>query len=200
MAVIMDKLFSVIFDMDGIIFDSERACFECWKEAASVLGAAGIDEIYPRIIGTNASQTLSLVTGLYDPVIGEGAGKKLQELSSEIFHRKYDDSVLPLKPGVTELLEYLKKEGIKTALASSTRAIQVKRELGNAGLLGYFDSVTGGDRVRISKPDPEIYLIACDSIGSLPSDTFAVEDSFNGIRSAHAAGMRPLMVGHDPPG
>ena len=68
------------------------------------------------------------------------------------------------------------------------------KELTNAGLIDYFDSVTGGDSVTISKPDPQIYLIACEKLGSLPSRTFAIEDSFNGIRSAHRAGMRPLMV------
>ena len=190
----MGKEFFVIFDMDGVIFDSERACFECWLEAADMLKVKGMKEFYPRIIGTNANQTLRMAREAFDGITGEGTAEELQRLSSGIFHRRYDNGGLPLKKGAVEILGYLKDEGIRTALASSTRTQQVIRELTNAGLIDYFDSVTGGDSVTISKPDPQIYLIACEKLGSLPRETFAIEDSFNGIRSAHRAGMRPLMV------
>ncbi len=190
----MGKEFFVIFDMDGVIFDSERACFECWLEAADMLKVKGMREFYPRIIGTNANQTLRMAREAFDGITGEGTAEELQRLSSEIFHQRYDNGGLPLKKGAVEILGYLKDEGIRTALASSTRTQQVIRELTNAGLIDYFDSVTGGDSVTISKPDPQIYLIACEKLGSLPRETFAIEDSFNGIRSAHRAGMRPLMV------
>ena len=186
--------FSVIFDMDGIIFDSERACFECWMEAAESIGAEGMAEFYPRIIGTNASQSLQMTTEAYDGILGEGSALKLQRLSSEIYHRKYNNGGLPLKKGAKEILGYLRDNGIKTGLASSTGTEQVIHELTTEGLIGFFDSITGGDSVAISKPDPQIYLIACEKLGSSPSDTFAIEDSFNGIRSAYRAGMRPLMV------
>ena len=190
----MEENFGVIFDMDGIIFDSERACFECWMEAADIIGAPGMREFYPGIIGTNAFQSLQMTKEAYDSILGEGTGERLQSLSSEIFHGKYDDGGLPLKIGAEELLRFLRYEGVKTGLASSTRTQQVIRELTNEGLIGYFDSVTGGDSVTVSKPDPQIYLIACEKLGSVPSRTFAIEDSFNGIRSASRAGMRPLMV------
>ena len=190
----MKKDFFVIFDMDGVIFDSERACFECWLEAADNLGVKGMREFYPGIIGTNAAQALQMAREAFDGTAGEGTAEELQRLSSEIFHRRYDDGGLPMKKGAEEILGYLRDEGIKTGLASSTRTRQVIRELTNAGLIDYFDSVTGGDSVTVSKPDPQIYLIACEKLGSLPGETFAIEDSFNGIRSAHRAGMRPLMV------
>ena len=190
----MEKGLFAVFDMDGVIFDSERACFECWLEAADMLKVKGMREFYPRIIGTNANQTLRIAREAFDGITGTGTAEELQRLSSEIFHRRYDNGGLPLKKGAEEILGYLRDEGIRTALASSTRTQQVIRELTNAGLIDYFDSVTGGDSVTISKPDPQIYLIACEKLGSLPSRTFAIEDSFNGIRSAYRAGMRPLMV------
>ena len=190
----MEKGLFAVFDMDGVIFDSERACFECWLEAADMLKVKGMREFYPRIIGTNANQTLRMAREAFDGITGTGTAEELQRLSSEIFHRRYDNGGLPLKKGAEEILGYLRDEGIRTALASSTRTQQVIRELTNAGLIDYFDSVTGGDSVTVSKPDPQIYLIACEKLGSLPGDTFAIEDSFNGIRSAHRAGMRPLMV------
>ena len=190
----MERNFGVIFDMDGIIFDSERACFECWIEAADIIGVPGMKEFYPSIIGTNALQSLQMTKDAYDGILGEGTAERLQSLSSEIFHGKYDEGGLPLKKGAEQILRFLRNEGIKTGLASSTRTRQVIRELTNEGLIGYFDSVTGGDSVTVSKPDPQIYLIACEKLGSVPSRTFAIEDSFNGIRSASRAGMRPLMV------
>jgi len=70
----------------------------------------------------------------------------------------------------------------------------VEAELRDAGLIDYFEELVGGDAVKISKPDPEIYLIACDIMKVNPADAFAIEDSYNGIRSAYAAGMRPIMV------
>ncbi|MBQ6441255.1 MAG: HAD family hydrolase, partial [Lachnospiraceae bacterium] len=104
------------------------------------------------------------------------------------------EKLIPMKAGVIELLEYLQEQGIRIGLASSTRKDIVERELADAGILHYFESVTGGDVVKISKPNPEIYLIACDKMQESPEECFAIEDSFNGIRAAKAAGMRPIMV------
>ena len=70
----------------------------------------------------------------------------------------------------------------------------MERQIGEAGLSHYFDGIVGGDAVKISKPNPEIYLLACEQFGFEPGETFAIEDSFNGIRAARAAGMRPIMV------
>ncbi|MCR4893548.1 MAG: HAD family phosphatase [Eubacteriales bacterium] len=164
----MQKDFFVIFDMDGVIFDSEKACFECWVEAADMLKVKGMREFYPRIIGTNAAQTLRMARETFDGITGEGTAEELQRLSSGIFHRKYDNGGLPLKKGAEEILGYLRDEGIRTALASSTRTRQVIRELTNAGHIDYFDSVTGGDSVTISKPDPRIISYCLRKAGEPP--------------------------------
>ncbi|MBQ9306221.1 HAD family phosphatase, partial [Butyrivibrio sp.] len=107
---------------------------------------------------------------------------------------RYDGGRLPIKAGVKEILEYLKAENVRCAVASSTRKAVVEAELRDAGLIDYFEEIVGGDSVKVSKPDPEIYLIACDKLKVDPKDSFAIEDSYNGIRSAHAAGMKPIMV------
>ena len=101
---------------------------------------------------------------------------------------------MPIKAGVKEILEYIRTQNVRCAVASSTRKAVVEAELCDAGLINYFEEIVGGDAVKVSKPDPEIYLMACDKMRVNSSDAFAVEDSYNGIRSAHAAGMRPIMV------
>ena len=88
----------------------------------------------------------------------------------------------------------MKNAGIPIGLASSTRLAAVEKELKDAGLYDYFQVVVGGDLLKKSKPEPDIYLMACEKMGVDPKDAFAIEDSYNGIRSAYRAGMHPLMV------
>lgn len=186
--------YCVIFDMDGVIFDSERACLDTWTETAAGYGITEVYEVFEKCIGTNNNQTRQIVEDAYSAEYGEGIADKLLSESSRLFHKKYDGGRLPIKKGVREILEYLKSQNVSCAVASSTRKAVVEAELRDAGLLDYFKEIVGGDAVKISKPDPEIYLLACDIMKVNPEKAFAIEDSYNGIRSAHAAGMRPIMV------
>ena len=188
------KDFVVVFDMDGVIFDSERACLDTWTETAEKHGISNVREVFYRCIGTNKNQTHQIVEDAYASIYGEGIADRLLSESSKLFHEKYDDGNLPMKNGVREILEYLKAEQIKCAIASSTRKAVVEAELREAGLIDFFVEIVGGDAVKVSKPNPEIYLLACDKMMVNPSDAFAIEDSYNGIRAAHAAGMRTIMV------
>ncbi|MCR5249450.1 MAG: HAD family phosphatase [Lachnospiraceae bacterium] len=185
---------AVIFDMDGVIFDSERACLFCWSDLAGKWGLKDIETVFRRCIGTNKNQTRMILTEAYAGEFGEDIADRLMAESSVLFHARYDDNGLPMKDGVREILDGLKERGVPLGLASSTRKAAVEEELRAAGLLSYFDRIIGGDAVTISKPDPEIYLLACREMNVTPANTIAIEDSYNGIRSAHAAGMRPIMV------
>ncbi len=184
----------VIFDMDGVIFDSERACLYTWTETAQKYGIRDVREVFDRCIGTNNNQTRQIVEDAYSGEFGEGIADKLLSESSRLFHEKYDGGNLPIKDGVKEILEYLREKKVRCAVASSTRKAVVEAELRDAGLIDYFEEIVGGDAVKISKPDPEIYLLACEQMKVKPENAYAIEDSFNGIRSAHAAGMKPIMV------
>ena len=190
----MNDKYCVIFDMDGVIFDSERACLYTWTEAAAGYGIEDVRDVFDRCIGTNMNQTRRIVEDAYAGTFGEGIADKLLSESSRLFHEIYDGGRLPVKNGVKEILEYLKSENIRCAVASSTRKAVVEAELRDAGLIDYFEEIVGGDSVKVSKPDPEIYLIACEKMKVDPARAFAIEDSYNGIRSAYAAGMRPIMV------
>ncbi|MBR0429609.1 MAG: HAD family phosphatase [Lachnospiraceae bacterium] len=182
---------AVVFDMDGVIFDSENCILQCWLELAKKYGIEDIEKNFRACTGTTAAKTREIMLEAYGVDFPYDAFTKE---ASWAFHEKYDDGRLPVKVGVEELLKYLKNEGKIIALASSTRKQAVERELEDAGLLCYFDALVTGDMVTKSKPDPEIYLLACERIGVNPEDAYAIEDSYNGIRSAQAGGLRPIMV------
>lgn len=182
---------AVVFDMDGVIFDSERAVMQCWKEVASRHNIPDIEKAILACTGTTMVRTREIMLNLY------GADFPYDEYakeSSAIFHSRYDGGRLPMKPGVKELLTFLKKHDKKIALASSTRHQVVTDELRDADIIEYFDRIICGDMVSRSKPAPDIFLKACEELNISPSDSYAIEDSYNGIRAAHAGGLHPIMV------
>lgn len=182
---------AVVFDMDGVIFDSERAVMQCWKEVASRHNIPDIEKAILACTGTTMVRTREIMLNLY------GADFPYDEYareSSAIFHSRYDGGRLPMKPGVKELLTFLKEHDKKIALASSTRQQVVTDELRDAGVIEYFDRIICGDMVSRNKPAPDIFLKACEELNISPSDSYAIEDSYNGIRAAHAGGLHPIMV------
>ena len=182
---------AVVFDMDGVIFDSERGMMQCWLEVAERRGIRGLEKPYMACIGTNAARTKEIMLDAYgadfpyDAVAKEASGR---------YHEKYDGGRLPVKPGVHEILEFLEKSGKRIALASSTRRQTVVDQLRDAHILDFFEAVITGDMVTKSKPEPEIFLLACEKIGTPPERAYAVEDSHNGIRAARRGGLHPIMV------
>lgn len=182
---------AVIFDMDGVIFDSEALVFACWDRVAEKYGVENVKEACRECLGINAEETKKRFLRRYGKEFPYDIYKKEM---SELFHKTAADGGLMLKSGVKELLVFLKEHGYKIALASSTRKAVVEAELSNAGILQYFDEIICGDMVKRSKPKPDIYLTAAEKIKVLPDKCYAIEDSYNGIRSAHAAGMNVIMV------
>ena len=186
-----DKIRAVIFDMDGVIFDSERAVYQCWQELARTHHLADLDTAYYKCIGVNSQMCRQVFMAHF------GADFPYDDYTAEVssmYHAKYDHGRLPLKPGVKELLSYLKKKSFQTAIASSTRTSVVEQQIADAGLRAYFDIIVGGDMVGKSKPEPDIFLKAAGLLHVLPEDAYVIEDSFNGIRAASSAGMIPVMV------
>lgn len=183
--------FSVIFDMDGTIFDTERLVLDCWERVGEKHGIPNIREVFIRCIGTNKVRTQEIV---YEHYGKDFPFEKFSEESSVLFHEITEKAGIPVKKGAEELLEYLSKNRVMLGLASSTRLAAVTQELQAAGLYDYFQVVVGGDLLKNSKPAPDIYLMTCERMGVLPENTYAIEDSYNGIRAAHSAGMRPIMV------
>lgn len=182
---------AVVFDMDGVIFDTERLVIEFWKEVAKKHNIPNVEHTCIQCLGTNRVRTREIFLENYgadfpfDPYRAE---------VTELFDTHYKGVPLPTKPGIRELLNYLQEQDIKVGLASSTAQHLVRDEIGTAGLLPYFQTLVCGDMVEHSKPAPDIFLKACEILNADPTKSIAIEDSFNGIRSAHCAGMTPIMV------
>lgn len=182
---------AVVFDMDGVLFDTEILCMKSWMAIAKQWGMGGMEEVFPKCIGLNANDSRRIVMEAY----GEDFDYPVfREQTARWFREYIRENGLPVKPGVRELLEWLECSGYSLGLASSTRSETVHGHLEQSGLGGYFRVVVTGDMVEHSKPLPDIYLLACRRLGTEPEKAYAIEDSPNGIRSAHRAGMRPLMV------
>lgn len=189
--VLAEEYTAVVFDMDGVIFDSERAVMACWLEIADKYGIENIEKPYFACTGTTMQRTREIMLETYGEDFPYDTYAKEASLR---YHEKYDGGRLPMKPGVVELLRYLKGAGKKIALASSTRRQTVMNQLRDAKILDYFDAVICGDMVTRSKPAPDIFLKDCEELSVAPERAYAVEDSYNGIRSASAGGLRPIMV------
>ena len=185
------KYKAVVFDMDGVIFDSERLVLACWTEVAESMGIKDMDKVFYKCIGVNMAQSKEITMNYYGP---DFPYDTFRAEASRLYHERFDDGRLPMKPGVVELLTFLKEQGYAVGLASSTRYAVVHQEIRDAGILPYFQNLTCGDMVTVSKPNPEIFLKACEALGVAPAEAIAIEDSYNGIRAAHRAGMFPVMV------
>ena len=182
---------AVIFDMDGVILDSETLVFYCWKVVADKYGVKGIEDACTECLGINSVETKKRFLKRY------GSDFPYDEYKSEMsamFHKKAAEGELDLKEGVKELLTFLKENGFKIALATSTREVVARQELKQAGILSYFDALVCGDMIEKSKPEPDIYLAAAKTVGVEPKECYAIEDSYNGIRSAYSAGTDAIMV------
>lgn len=182
---------SVVFDMDGVLFDTERVCSLVWSQVGKEIGLKDIDYAITACVGLNSRDTKEVFLKQYG---SDFDYEDFRERSNLLFHKIIESEGLPMKPGVVELLHFLQDSNYKIALASSTNKTNVLKYLESAGIAHYFQAVVTGDMVTKGKPDPEIYLKACGELGSSPECCIAVEDSPNGLKSAFGAGMKPVMV------
>ena len=182
---------AVVFDADGTLFDTEHAMESVWFSVCREIGFLKPAEEYLEFIGLNRTTLLSLMAEKYGTQFDANS---FMTRCAEGLHHHIETYGLPLKPGVCELLDFLYQKGIPMALATSTHRIRTDRRLEISGLGKYFQATITGDEVHQGKPHPEIYLTACQRLGLSPSACLAVEDSRNGILSAHAAGLSVVMI------
>lgn len=180
-----------VFDMDGLLIDSERAVLRCWEQIGRENGLEGITEFALSVIGQNSEETNRRFIARY----GEDLPvESFRQQTRDTFKAMLDNGRIDLKPYALEILKALKDEGYKVALASSTSRRSVENEMKVLGTYPYLDVLVCGDEVTHSKPDPEIFLKACSKLGLAPDKCCGFEDSYNGIRSCKAAGLFTVMV------
>ena len=158
------EILGVVFDMDGLMFDSERIVQYSWNIAGERMGYGPLGDHIYHTLGLNRKTKYVRANGL------------------------------PTKKGLHELLDFLRKEQIPMAVATSSSQEHAVGNLEKEGIREYFQTVITGNMVSRAKPDPEIYLKACRGLKLPPSKVLALEDSYNGLRSAHQAGMITVMV------
>ncbi len=180
-----------VFDMDGLLFDTERLCIEATDWAGEQMGIGKAGWMNYRTLGTNNAETRRLWLAEFGP---EFDYSRLSALVSEYTRRYLAEHPLPVKPGLYELLDFLDGRGLPLAVASSSDEQTVLRHLERAGIRERFRAVVCGNQIARSKPAPDIYLAACARLGVDPARCAAVEDSRNGLWSAANAGCFPLMV------
>ncbi len=179
----------VIFDKDGTLHDTERVFWRAWKAAAEQMHVPDIESTILHCTGMNLHD-IGLFWKRKYPDIPFDSYIKLRNR----FFEQFTAEDVPLRPGAMETLEALKKRGYKLGLATSSNRDAATGHLKRTGMLNFFDGMAFGDMVQNGKPAPDIYLLAAQLIDVQPENCIGVEDSFNGIRSVHNAGMRAVMV------
>ena len=187
----MLSLRGAVFDADGTLFDTERLAMDVWLGVAREMDAPGIEEHYLELVGRNHEGIVSLLRQVSPP---DFPLDQFLRTCSQRSRARLETEGVPVKEGAREILELLAQRGLPLALATSSGANTTRYKLENSGLDRYFRAVVTGDMVTRGKPDPEIYLTACRAIGADPARTLGVEDSKNGVLSAHRAGLMTALV------
>jgi len=186
----MSEIKGIIFDMDGVLIDSESISDITWVAAAKDFNIPMTMDILNSCRGSNKQDIIEILKKDFGQDFDAEAYLKR---TGDYFWQIEAQNGVDLMPFVNETLKYLSKK-YKLALASSTKEKDVITHLNKTGILQYFPDRMCGDMVTHSKPHPEIYEKACKLIGLSPSECVAIEDSMNGIKSAYAAGMKTIMV------
>jgi beta-phosphoglucomutase-like phosphatase (HAD superfamily) len=181
---------AAIFDMDGLLLDSERVIMQAWLESAAAEGLPLSQPDFLFVVGCGAEESSARLTAL----LGSGGNFQLVRDRARARLTAGSGILFPLKAGALELLKTLRQRGVPCAVASSTYVEEVRRRLALVGVLDFFQAVAGGDEVTHSKPDPAVYLLAASRLGVPPARCLAFEDSDHGARAADAAGLRVVMV------
>jgi len=180
---------AAIFDMDGLLIDSERIIMQACIAAASEFGIAYTPSDYVELIGRAAPDSTRIMTAQLG---GEAQFKQVIQRVDELLNDEANH--FPLKAGALEIIQHFHAQNIPCGVASSSYQPVIKHRLSQVGIIQYFNAITSGDEVQRGKPHPDIYLLALEKLGIAAKDSIAFEDSEFGARAAIAAGLNVVVV------
>lgn len=182
---------ALLFDMDGLMFNTERIAEEGWRQVAAREGFLLDPDRMEAIRGTNELRCRQLFSQWYGETVdfSHALDQCHRYIASQL-----EENGVPLKKGLPELLEYAKKNNIPAAVATSTPRRIASRYWDLAGVTSYFSASVCGDEVTLGKPNPQIFLMAAERLGVAPENCLVLEDSPNGLRAGHAGNMYVGMV------
>lgn len=183
----LKKVKAVVFDMDGLLLDSERVVLEDFIASCREFGYEPDIEVYYKCIGCNKDRTKEIMLTGYGPDFPYKA-------VNDSWYSKAGKKPMPLKRGVLDLLQHLDRRALRKVVVTSTQRYWANKMLAESGILPHFDFLVCGDDITRSKPEPDIYLKACEKLNLPPSACLALEDSDNGVLSAFRAGMQVIQI------
>lgn len=182
---------TIIFDMDGVLIDSEKIYDEAWEIVLKERKVKDIDFIITGCRGRTAKDSKKFIDENFKGIF---TGEEILNVLMNKFDEIIEERGLPVKKGVYELLSYLKENNYEIGLASSTKKSLVMSNLKKIEIETYFSEITIGDMVENGKPAPDIYIMACEKFNKKPEECIAIEDSINGVTAALRAGINTIMV------
>lgn len=181
---------AAIFDMDGVLFDTERLYRESWVETAAQFGQAFLPAFPAAVCGTSGAKLQAVVREYY-PAVDAAA---FVECCMERVRKVLREQPVPEKPGLHEILTFFRGNGVKIAVASSSEPSMIESNLRRTGVIDHFDAIVSGVQMPRSKPAPDIFLEAARRLGCAPADCYVFEDGLSGLRAGLAAGCATVMI------
>jgi len=182
---------AVIFDMDGLMFDTEKIAKDGWKKVGEKLGFEVTDEMLEAVTGLDVENTRKVFLKYLGNDFDYYTARKMRLEYSLNYMAEHG---VPIKKGLPELLNFLEENKIKRAVATSTAKVRAVQNLKSANVFDDFDAIICGDMVERGKPEPDIFLKAAELLSCKPSECIVLEDSPNGILAAYRGGFKAIMV------
>jgi HAD superfamily hydrolase (TIGR01509 family) len=190
----MTKFKAVIFDMDGLMFDSERLAREAWRVVSARHGIEISDAQIDRTRGMTCSEVRDSMQIYFERNGSTADARALHRERNDAMHERVEREGIPVKSGLYELIEHCVERGVAVAVATAASPFRLELFLRKSKLEGVFNAIVHGGDVKNGKPHPEIFLTAAERLGLAPRECLALEDSPNGVKSAAAAGMPVIMI------
>lgn len=182
---------AIIFDMDGLMIDSERVTFECYQERLKDMNLTMDEEFYKTLLGKPIK---GIYQRFYDVYGNDFPIENVIQDVHQLMAERFETEGVPVKKGLVELLHYLKDNNYKTIVATSSNRDRVDKILAQAKITEFFDDSICGDEVTKGKPNPEVFLKSCQKLGVNVDEAIVLEDSEAGIQASYDANIKAICI------